>query len=261
MHEASCYEENCFITLTYDDKHMPPNGSLDRAAFPLFIKKLRKRLNYSPQLRRQLKKNESDYRTVRYYHCGEYGDKYGRPHYHSCLFGFDFGDKTPWSTRNGIPVFRSKILEELWPYGQSEVGSVTFESAAYVARYIEKKVLGNTPEADDLRIHRYGIENGEFLKEPEYATMSRRPGIGKPWLDRYGSDVYPSDSVVVRGKLMKPPKFYDNCFELTEPEMIDRVKALRKRSRNPEEETWERLNAREACAEARQALGSSARVL
>ena len=121
------HEENCFLTLTYDEAHLPVGGSLDRRAFPLFMKRLRKRL-----------KGE----RVRYFHAGEYGADLGRPHYHSCLFGFDFSDKVYWTSRGGFPVWRSSTLEALWPFGFSEIGSVTFESAAYVARYITKKMLG-----------------------------------------------------------------------------------------------------------------------
>lgn len=216
MHEASLYDENCFLTLTEDDAHLPANGSLDVRTFQLFMKRLRKRF---------------DGKTIRYYHCGEYGDKYGRPHYHCLLFGFDFPDKAYWTTRNGFPIFRSSILEEIWGRGHCEIGSVTFESAAYVAGYIQKKIMGTSEQAEELRYQKYGYVDREgevFMLQPEYSTMSRRPGIGKPWLAKFGCEVYPEDGVVVRGRLMKPPKYYDNCFEITEPELMHRVKAKRK---------------------------------
>ncbi len=233
MHEASLNDENCFITLTHDDDHLPKWGSLDKSAFPKFMKRLRKR---------------HDGQSIRYYHAGEYGDRFGRPHYHSCLFGFDFRDKVPWTSRGDFPVWRSPELEELWPYGQSELGSVTFESAAYVARYITKKVTG--ARAEDY--YSVTLETGEVVHvQPEYATMSRKPGIGKEWFDKFGCEVYAADSVIVRGKEMKPPRFYDGQHELVDPDGMARIKRSRKRARNPDEERGKRLFARGEVAKAR----------
>ena len=80
MHEASLYKRNCFITLTYSNEYLPPNMSLVKSDFQKFMKRLRKRCGSS----------------VRYYYCGEYGENFGRPHYHAILFGFDFKDKVYW---------------------------------------------------------------------------------------------------------------------------------------------------------------------
>ncbi len=226
VHEASLYEENCFITLTYDDERLPASGSLDKSAFTKFMKRLRRRF---------------DSQRIRFYHAGEYGDRFGRPHYHALLFGFDFPDKYPWSVRSDHPVWRSHILESLWPFGQSEIGSVTFESAAYVARYVVKKVTGE--KADDY----YSVvtELGEVVPiQPEYSTMSRRPGIGKAWYDEFKSEVYPSDGVVIRGKLMKPPRFYDGQYELEDPRSMAAVKARRRAAQDVDEQRSSRLFVR-----------------
>lgn len=227
MHEAALYEDNCFITLTYRDECIPEDGSLDRRAFPLFMKRLRKVI--CP-------------RKVRYFHAGEYGDESGRPHYHACLFGFDFGDKVPWTVRRGFPVWRSGLLESLWPFGLSEIGSVSFESAAYVARYIMKKVTGEA--AADHYLVCDGDTGVVTSRMPEYTTMSRRPGIGRPWLDLYKCEVYPSDGVVVRGKLMKPPRAYDVAMDLISPQTMRRVRARRVGRIDPAENTPERLEVR-----------------
>ena len=227
MHEASLHDENCFITLTYDEEHLPANGSLDKAAFPKFMKRLRKRFHG---------------RRIRYYHAGEYGDRFGRPHYHSCLFGFDFPDKVSWPRKVDYPVWRSAVLESLWPFGASEVGAVTFESAAYVARYVTKKVTGK--------------KAGEYYRglQPEYSTMSRRPGIGKEWFEQYKCEVYAEDGVVVRGRLMKPPKFYDGEFELCDPDAMAAVRRARKKARDSNEERGSRMLARKEVAEAKLSL-------
>mgnify|MGYP000188139432 FL=1 len=164
VHEASLHNENSFITLTYANEHLPAWNSLDKTTFPKFMKRLRKSLQD---------------KRVRYFHCGEYGDHTGRPHYHALLFGHDFPDKTHWAIRNGNPTWRSQELERLWPFGHSEIGTVTFESAAYCARYITKKVTGHAAREHYEMVDKHTGELGR--REPEYTTMSRRPGIGKGW--------------------------------------------------------------------------------
>ncbi len=223
VHEASLYDDNCFITLTYDEDSLPAGGSLDKKAFPKFMKRLRKKF--------------SDQR-IRFYHAGEYGDTFGRPHYHALLFNFDFPDKYLWSSRGDYPVWRSDLLVSLWPFGQSEIGSVSFDSAAYVARYVMKKVTG--AKAAEY----YGD------MQPEYATMSRRPGIGKKWFDEFKSEVYASDSVVMSGKLVKPPHFYDGQFEAEDPRTMAAIKACRRGAIDPDEQRSSRLMVRREVFEA-----------
>lgn len=236
MHESKLHDHNCFLTLTYSDDHLPESGSLDRKAFPLFMKRLRK-----------------SGVKARYFHCGEYGDNTGRPHYHACLFGHAFqDDRKHWTNRNGLPVWRSDELERLWPFGHSEIGSLTFESAAYVARYVTKKITGDRAESH------YECVNpltGELYQiEPEYATMSRRPGIGAGWFEKFSTDVFPSDEVIVNGKPCKPPRYYDERLRASDPEQFERIRASRRLRRNREHETPERLQARETCAKARLSL-------
>lgn len=200
VHESELYERNCFLTLTYDDTHLPKNGSVDVRDFQLFMKRLRKA--YS-----------SD--RIRFFHCGEYGERLGRPHYHACLFNFDFDDKVLWSIRNGNSLYRSDSLDRIWGQGHAVIGDVTFDSAAYVARYIMKKITGNDSEA-----HYDG-------RRPEYITMSRRPGIGRGWYDKYKGDIYPVDFAVVRGVKVRPPKFYDGLYELENAVDFERLKKKR----------------------------------
>ncbi len=223
VHEAALYDENCFITLTYDDDSLPAGGSLDKRAFPKFMKRLRKKF--------------SDQR-IRFYHAGEYGDRFGRPHYHALLFGFDFPDKYLWSSRGDYPVWRSDVLTALWPFGQSEIGTVSFESAAYVARYCMKKVTG--------------VKAAEYYSgvQPEYSTMSRRPGIGKRWYDEFKSEVYGCDNVVISGKLVKPPRFYDGQYEAECPEAMAAIKAARRAAQDGDEQRSSRLMVRREVFEA-----------
>jgi hypothetical protein len=226
MHEASLYDDNCFVTLTYDEKHLPVGGSLVREHFPLFIRRLRKAI--FP-------------RKVRYYHVGEYGTYYGRPHYHALLFGYDFGDKVKWSERGGFTVWRSCELEALWPLGYCELGSVTFDSAAYVARY----VVGT----DSRGVVGLDADGCVSELEREYSTMSRRPGIGRGWFDKFGGEVYPADGVVVNGVLRKPPRYYDIRLAIESPEVFDGVRCSRMRRIRKVN-----LEAAEKCAIARLSL-------
>lgn len=205
VHEASLYDQNCFITLTFDEKSVNKKGTLVKADFQNFMKRLRKHFYGNMK---------SD---VRYFHCGEYGENFGRPHHHACLFNFDFPDKTHWQTKEGSELFRSKILETLWPFGHSTIGRVSYSSAAYVARYVIKKITGKLAP---------GHYQGRL---PEYTTMSRRPGIAREWYEKYkDTDVFPRDYVMVNGKKGKVPKYYNYCYELTNPEEYGILKTARR---------------------------------
>ncbi|AXH74916.1 MAG: replication initiator protein [Microviridae sp.] len=206
MHEASLWPSNCFITLTYAPEHLPIDVSLDVDHFQRFMKRLRKRFETYDIKTRKLN-------PIRFYHCGEYGEQGGRPHYHACLFNVDFPDKTLWMRSNGNNVYRSAILESLWPYGFSSIGSLTFQSAGYVARYIMKKQLGKN--ADE---HYFDPYTG-VIKRPEYTTMSRRPGIAAHWVEKYSTDVYPRDFVLANGRKMPPPRYYDKLVEKFNPNL------------------------------------------
>ena len=204
MHEASLHKEKSYITLTYNNENLPQYGSLVRRDYQLFMKRLRK--HYEPK-------------TIRFYQCGEYGEKLGRPHYHACLFGHQFQDLEFFKTINGFPLYTSETLKKLWPQGNHLVGSLTFESAAYVARYILKKQNGKNKNDHYQNIDQ---DTGEIsIKIPEYTTMSRGgrsgKGIANGWYKKYSTDVYPSDQVIVRGRSCRPPRYYDNQYEITNP--------------------------------------------
>ena len=196
---------------------------------------------------------------IRFFMCGEYGDRFSRPHYHACIFNFDFTDKYLWKlTPSGERLYRSPSFEELWPYGHSSVGCVTFESAAYVARYVTKKITGKLADvirSNGLKYYeRLDESTGEIIEiQPEYTRMSLRPGIASDWFDKFSSDVYPSDYIVLRGVKMKPPRFYDSRYELLHPEDLEVIKDARldKAYLHVEDNTRERLIVRENVQNAR----------
>lgn len=183
--------------------------------------------------------------TIRFFHCGEYGEQLSRPHYHACLFGIDFPDQTLWTIVNGQKLYRSASLERLWRKGFSTIGTITWQSAAYVARYITKKITGAAASTHYERICK---DTGEVSKlKPEYTTMSRRPGIGSNWFTQYHSDVYPGDFVVIDGKKYKPPRYYDKLHELVNPEGHKAIKLQRIQhaQKHQEDQTPQRLAVRE----------------
>lgn len=208
--EASLYKENSFITLTFNPECLAKRGNgLDKSDFQLFMKRLRKFTG----------RDRVGAEPIRYFHCGEYGSKFFRPHYHALLFNVGFPDRVYLKhSKAGYPVFRSPSLERLWNFGFSSTTDVTFGSAAYVARYHVKKV--GTIVSDD---HFVNPLTGEMLP-PEYTTMSRGSGarktggLGKAWYQKFKSDVYPNDARVINGLDTKPARYYDSLYAIDDPE-------------------------------------------
>ena len=198
VHEASFFRSNCFITLTYSPEHLPSDSSIHLDHMQDFWKRFREAIYPN---------------KIRYMYCGEYGGQTERPHYHAIVFGYDFPDKYPfyWS-KSGFQVYRSPLLEKLWDFGISSIGSFSFQSAGYVARYVMKKWYGK--DADE---HYQG-------RIPEFLKMSLRPGIGNDWIEKYWRDVFPHNFVVLRdGKKAPVPRFYLKWLKKNEPDVYGEV--------------------------------------
>jgi len=252
MHESQSHAENCFLTLTYDDSHLPGAASddfrqpgLDPDDLTKFFKRLRKRLNLGPE-------------KLRYFACGEYGERFARPHYHVCLFGFGFySDRLIFKRGNsGCTIYTSKLLSSIWTDGFASVGELSFESAAYVARYVCKKITGKGAE-DHYR--KTDLLTGErYFVEPEFARMSLKPGLGATWYAKYASDVFPHDYCVVDGLKVKPPRFYDAKLEVEWPDKFMEVKAerLKRAMACVDDCTPDRLKVREKVFVARNSFKS-----
>jgi len=220
MHEAKGHEENSFLTLTLDKDHVKEGVSkttgnirltLDPSDLTLFWKRLRKAGH-----------------DVRYFACGEYGDKLNRPHYHACVFGYTPQDKKLYTIKNGHRLYRSDMLDAIWQLGDVRIGDVTFESASYVARYVMKKQTGKAKQ--------YYEDEGI---EPEFVRMSRRPGLGSKFYDEFKTDIFPSDSIVVRGKHQtRPPRYYSTKLEKNDPVLYEHIKAKRTEAQNKNEEAF-----------------------
>ncbi|WNK14179.1 MAG: replication initiator protein [Microvirus sp.] len=222
VHEAQLHEDSCFATLTYDDEHLPRGGTLVPRDFQLFMKRLRK----------------ARASKLRFFHCGEYGETTGRPHYHALLFGVSFPDRRVCS-KGDFPLYSSRELDAIWGHGRCTLGALTAQSAAYCARYVMKKVTGDLAP-DHYRFVDHATGEVHDLV-PEYATMSRRPGLGALWLRQYSGDVYPCDFVATKDGGQRPvPPYYDKLLKREDPIAYDVLKARR---RAYADEPRQRLNS------------------
>lgn len=215
MHEAQLHEQNAFLTLTYSDEHVPPDGGLRPEDFQKFMKRYRERVGV----------------PLRYYQAGEYGEQLGRPHHHVCVFGHEFGDLELFGEREGIRIYTSELLDELWGHGFCTSGELTMESAAYVARYCVKKITVSEKSPDEYRDHYSKVdEYGEVHQvKPEYSTMSRRPGIAADWWKKYSGDVLALDQVVHQARRVKVPRYYDEALRAMDERRFEAVKEKRKK--------------------------------
>ena len=184
VNEGQMYSDNVVINLSYDDEHLPKGGTLLKSDYQKFLKLLRKRV-YPDK--------------VRYFLCGEYGDKFGRCHWHIIVFGLSM-----WDYR----VFSGHILDNkghyvvkcsCWDKGRVVVDYLSRKSASYVSRYTTKKIGKHTKD--------WYLQQGLL---PEFIAMSCKPGIGFSWMEKYKNDVLTHNFVLVDGVKYKVPRYYFN---------------------------------------------------
>lgn len=236
MHESQMHKANCFITLTYNNENLPTDGGLHLDDWQKFAKRLRK--NIGP---------------FRFYHCGEYGEDNLRPHYHAAIFGLDFtSDRELWLTEKDRRTYISSDLSRLWGKGFCTIGDLTFASAAYIARYLMKK---QDPD-QEVYIRTHEECEDAWLVKPEYATMSRggtsgKGGLATSWINKYKSDVFPSDQVINdQGRAMRTPKFYDQFLTEEEKQSV-KEKRAREAKKHTYDQTPRRLAVRERVTQAK----------
>lgn len=186
VHESQMHEAASWVTFTFADAFLPDDLSVRPEALQRLNKLLRHRFG-----------------PFRFFGCGENGERFGRPHYHVIYFGLHFADRVAVrKAPSGGLLYRSPALEEVWGQGEALIGDVTLQSAAYTARYSAKK---------------HGEDGGEFVHPLSgelckvarpFLQMSRAPGIGSSWFDRYAGDVFPSDFLMVGGRKCRVPSYY-----------------------------------------------------
>lgn len=207
VHQYSTSNQvGCFLTLTYSPENLPKGGVLVRRHIQLFIKRLRKHLYGNAG------------GPLKYFCCGEYGDKNLRPHYHLVIFGYDFPEgrdrldsyMRSSSSNCRVRVRNNSLLSRIWPHGHYVIGDLTYESAKYVASYSLKKSVGRLTQVNGVK---------EFI--------GCSIGLGKDWLLKNLYDVYKNDYVVVKTKnssfKMKPPRYYDRLLKKHCKEFFDDV--------------------------------------
>lgn len=256
VHEARMFEDSCFVTLTFSEDMMKKLCPLTEGGYSLVRKHTQ---DFAKRLREKFARgftwkdkrgNEYFYQSdkVRIFGCGEYGDESGRPHYHFCLFNCAFPDRVYYATVNGHKYYNSPVLDKLWSVddeviGHAVIGDFSFETAAYVARYVTKKING--PAADK---HYKG-------RLPEFSVYpTRGGGLGKDWFEKFAeSDIYPTDTCVVRGKQCSVPRYYDRLRERDDPDGLKKAKDIRiaRAKSKSDDNTYERLRTKEKCMNAR----------
>lgn len=293
-HETLSYRHNSFITLTVSDKWLNevfPDGSLTRRPFQLFMKRLRKFLETTkdpevismityipkPGWFEESILSKWNPNLVRVLYAGEYGDKNKRPHYHACLYNFDFPDKKRAEVRNGVQYYTSDILDSLWSdpktkesYGMARIGEVNMASSVYLGKYCAKRVsfgsarekrinngMATKKDMEALKVYcdRYFHPDTGVILNPEFIVFPRGFGLGRLFYEKHKSDIYrpfekdSSVHLLRKGKTFKykAPEYYDRLYSVQNPDGFERVKSGRvERARaHSIDNTPERLAVRE----------------
>lgn len=244
-HESQMHQEGAFLTMTYDEEHLPEFSSLstedkanewqrpqDRHHLSKFWKRMRKAFG-----------------KMRYYSVGEYGDQTQRPHYHACIFGHAFVQGRTIVRRTPSLLWENPRVTEAWGQGQVRIGALNFRTARYTASYVTKKLRSKQQYV------RLEEDTGELipLVQPK-AYMSRN--LGRSWWDQYRHQVSAHDYVIIDGKRQKPPKAYDRWLKERSELALEMIKEERQKHTEPK--TDEQLHARAENARARNKLKSKA---
>nr|QJB20008.1 MAG: replication initiator protein [Microvirus sp.] len=254
-HESTLWPSSSFLTFTFDTPSMKRLCPLAKWSDPFddFTPdpvKVPLKERYSI-VRQHMVKFNKDLRErlypelVRFMYCGEYGDRYKRPHYHSIVFNYDFPDKKFYKRIGTKDYFNSDLLSSLWPHGHAVISDFSFETASYVAGYMLQKVSGRGKDR-----HYKGLC-------PEFAGYSRMPGLGYEWFHRYWRDLYPSDECVVqlgdRKCVVRPPAYYDRLLKKFHPDVFEAVSLARRKDLVDlaEDHSYERLQAIHKCTVAK----------
>lgn len=215
MLEHKYHDSSYFLTLTYDNDHIPKNPIYDEYTGEVYAENatlVKKDLqDFMKRLRRAYEYSGYE-NKLRFFACGEYGSTTLRPHFHIIVFGLQLNDLRLYKRNfNGDNLYNSAFIEKVWKKGFSVVGEVTWQSCAYVARYIMKKHLGKDSDFYDV----YNIE-------PEFTLMSRKPGIARQYYDEHKDELFYQDFVSIPSndgsRRIYPPPYFEKLFEDDFPE-------------------------------------------
>lgn len=211
LHEMNYHPLNVFATLTYDDDHLPKDGSISKEEAQRFLKRFRRRL---------------DGRSIKYYMCGEYGENTYRPHYHLIMFNVGFCDFKPH------PLVRGFYIHDAWPHGHIFLGSVEAASIRYVSNYVTKKR------------HRPNLK-----VEKPFQLQSQ--GIGKQFALDNSDQIIDNLDITINGVHVSIPRYYKKLLDIETERLLDnrkdRVKDIEDKlvKRGIKDEHMHSLNAKE----------------
>jgi hypothetical protein len=204
LNETKMHDKSCFITLTYDNISIPEGETLVKDDLQTFLKSLRSSLE--PE-------------RIRYFAVGEYGSQTYRPHYHAVIYNYWPDDAKLWKQLETGPMWKSEKLQKKWGHGIVGINSMSFDLAQYLAKYVTKKITG------DMAEKHYGD------RLPEFTLMSRRPGIGASYYEKYKKEIWSTDSVPVGGgRSLRPPMYYYRKLKEENPDL--HFKIAKKRLEN-----------------------------
>lgn len=233
MLEAAQYEHNYFITLTYNENHIPKDDELvNYKTGEIFQNDNWEQGHLEPEDLTRFNKSVREYwRThfnhtgIKFYASGEYGGLTRRPHYHMIMFNLPIKleDLRIYKIKNGHILWDCDILTKIWGKGFVGLAEVNWDTCAYTARYVMKKLKG---KKSDEQYYEQGMR-------PEFVRMSRRPGIGIDFFKENVQEIYKNDEIILQGHAekiqpVKPPEYFDRMFRDIEPERMDEIKAIRK---------------------------------
>lgn len=212
MHEQRYHDETYFITLTYAPEYLPPDGNLRYKDLQNFMKRARHEF-------------QSPSQPFKYFACGEYGDKNLRPHFHFASYSFRISDLRPLPNSKNGQYFISESLRDCWQYGHVVVAPLEWQSAAYIARYVTKKMHGGNMRYLDT----FDPLTGEVdVYNHERASQSK--GLGKSFYHQHFDEIWANDGCLFNRKYMvKPPRYYMKLLEDENPEWAAAVKESRRK--------------------------------
>ena len=259
------HDQNCMVTLTYADENLPANGSLSLYDWQRFMKRLR--------WHAATHMNIAD--GIRFFAAAEYGDQNARPHYHAVLLGVGFEDMFPWKQTPGGLLYVSDTLNRLWPAGWATIAPVNDQTIGYVTRYTLKAFSSDRREDLEARLKEWRANGSNPEHKPqltddfvrphpvtgelhqvkaEFCRMSRNPGLGTAWLEKYGGTDLSGDFVVLDGAKRPVPKFYISKLDaLRRAEFKIRQREKAKQPARLEDQTERRLITRHESAQLRAA--------
>lgn len=209
--ELAYHKDSWFVTLTYDDEHLrqgynvnPETGELIIINNTLFKKDLQ---DFWKRLRQNIdRKGRGDSKKLMYYACGEYGSQTHRPHYHAIVYDLPIkpDELKELKRERGFTYYDCPWLQKVWGKGYIIVCGVSWETCAYVARYVTKKRKGKGAKEwyESMAI------------QPEFVCMSLKPAIGQRYYEEHKEEIYPKDSIqLANGKRCKPPRYFDKKYD------------------------------------------------